>query len=263
MSDNATIDLNAPEVQEVLKQQADKLRAQLEQEYSGLKRNKDEILEEKKRLAEELTTLKSQFEGVDFEQIKKIQQAAEKDARLKLITTGDVGAIDTYLADELQKRTEMMRRDNETKLQAVQRQYEEAQKQIESLSNQSKQYVLDTQIRQAASKYVQPEMLDYVTRMGREQFVIEDGGLVIRDKDGRLRMGRDGVSAMTPDEWILSMRDDIPYIFQPSVGGGATQNQTKGKGGVRYKEDLASPAAKAKFIGEHGMDAYLALKTKG
>ncbi len=261
MSDT-NIDLNAPEVQEVLKQQADKLRAQLEQEYSGLKKNKDEILEEKKRLAEELSVLKSQFEGVDFEQIKKIQAAAEKDTRLKLITSGDVNAIDEYLADELQKRTEMMRRDSETKLQSVQRQYEEARQQIDQLTTQSKQYVVDTQIRQAASKFVQPEMLDYITRLGREQFVLEDENVVIRDKDGRLKLGRDGTSPMSAEEWVLSMRDNMPYIFQPSVGGGASQNAAKGKGGVRYKSDLSTPAAKAKYIGEHGMDAYLSLKER-
>ncbi len=262
MSDT-NIDVNAPEVQEVLKQEAAKLRAQLEVEYSGLKRNKDEILEEKKRLAEELNQIKSQFDGVDLEQIKKLQVAAEKDARLKLITTGDVNAIDSYLADELNKRTEMMRRDSETKLQAIQRQHEEAQKQIADLIEQRKQFTIDTKIREAAGKYVQPEMMDYVTRLGRETFTFEDdGSLVIRDSDGRLKLGRDGASAMSPEEWVLLMRDKMPYIFQPSVGAGTQQNSGKGKGSIKYKEDLSDAKSKAKYIGDHGMAAYLELPNR-
>lgn len=261
MSD--TIDINAPEVQELLKQEVLKAKQELENEYKGLRQNKDEILAEKKRLAEELAGIKSQFEGIDLEQIKKLQSAAEKDARLKLITTGDVSQIDNYLADELSKRTDMMRRDSETKLAALQKQNEEAQKQISEMVEQRKQFTIDTKVREAAAKYVQPEMMDYVTRMGRETFTFEDdGSLVIRDSSGGLKLGRDGSSAMTPEEWLLTMKDKMPYIFQPSSGAGTQANSGKGKAGVKYREDLANPAAKAKFIGDHGMNAYLELPNK-
>lgn len=260
------LDLNAPEVQEALKAataaETLKIREALENEYKGLKSNKDAILAEKKALADELNSIKSQFEGVDLEQIKKLQAAAEKDVRLKLITTGDVTAIDSYLADELNKRTEMMRRDSETKLQAIQRQNEDAQKKITEMEEQRKQFTIDTKVREAAAKYVQPEMMDYVTRMGRETFTFEDdGNLVIRDRDGSLKLGRDGASPMTPEEWLLMMKDKMPYIFQPSAGSGATSSN-KGRSGVKYKEDLSNASAKAKFIGDHGMNAYLDLPNK-
>lgn len=261
------IDLNAPEVQEAVKAaaqaEAQRIKEQLESEYKGLKSNKDAILEEKKKLAEELNSIKSQFEGIDFEQVKKLQAAAEKDVRLKLITTGDVNAIDSYLADELNKRTEMMRRDSETRMQSVQKQYEEAQNRIASMEAERKTFMVDTKVREAASKYVQPEMMDYITRLGRETFSFEeDGNLVIRDNDGRLKLGRDGSSPMTPEEWVLMMKDKTPYIFQPSVGAGATSSNAKGRGSVKYKEDLADAKSKSKFIGDHGMNAYLELPSK-
>ena len=108
MSENA-IDLNLPEVQEVLKAEAEKIRQKFESEYGGLKKNKDEILEEKKRLAEELSTIKSQFEGLDIEQVREMMDRVAKDEHAKLVADGKWEEV-------MAKRTEVMRRDYDTKL---------------------------------------------------------------------------------------------------------------------------------------------------
>lgn len=253
------LDLNAPEVQEAVKQaalaEAEKVKAQLEQEYAGLRKNKDEILAEKKALADEFGKFKSQFEGIDVEQVKTMLENVKKDKHAAMIAEGK---FDEVLASQ----TEAMRRDYETRLQGLDGELKKYQEQTDSLVNEKKRYMVDMRLREAGSKYVYPEMMEFLQERARDVFRLEDDGQVVaRTKDGTLLLGPDGKSPLSMESWVLMQKDKYPYIFQQSSGSGASQN-SKGKGGVKYKEDLSNPAAKAKYIGEHGMDSYLNLPNK-
>lgn len=253
------LDLNAPEVQEAVKAaaqaEAEKIKAQLEAEYSGLKSNKDAILAEKKALAEELNSFKSQFEGMDINQVKTMLENVRKDQHAALIAEGKWDEV-------IAQKTEAMRRDYETKLGGLDQELKKYQSEAEKLVEEKKRYMVDMRLREAGSKYVYPEMMEFLQERAREVFRLEeDGQVVARTKDGTLLLGPDGKSPLNMESWVLMQKDKYPYIFQQSSGSGSS-NSVKGKGGVKYKEDLSNPAAKAKYIGEHGMDAYLNLPNK-
>jgi hypothetical protein len=251
------IDVNSPEVQAILAAEAEKIRAKLESEYSGLKTNRDTILAEKKQLAEEISSLKTQFEGLDIVQVRDMMERVNKDEHAKLVAEGKWEEV-------LTKRTEMMRRDYDTRLSGAEQELLKHKAEVENLISDKKKYMVETKIREVASKYIHPEMLKFLQEEARSVFRLEDDGEVVaRSSEGTLLLGRDGKSPMSIDEWTLMQQDKYPYIFRQSSGAGTQQNSGKGgKGGVKFKEDLYTPAAKAKFIGDHGIESYLALANK-
>lgn len=250
------IDLNAPEVQQLLNAKIEEAKKALESEYGGLKTNRDAILAEKKALQEQYEGLKSQFEGLDVEKVREMMDRVQKDEHAALVAEGKWEEV-------LAKRTEVMRRDYDSKMGALETELKKHQSDLENLVTEKKRYMVDTKLRESASKYVYPEMMEFLQERARSVFRLEeDGSVVARSPEGTLLFGRDGKSPLTIEEWTLMQQDKYPYIFQPSSGAGTTQNSGKGKGGVRFKEDLNTSASKAKFIGDYGMEAYLNLPNK-
>jgi hypothetical protein len=48
-------------------------------------------------------------------------------------------------------------------------------------------------------------------------------GVVIVDNNGTVLRGEDGVSPMSPKEWVMSLRESAEHFFKGSTGGGAQQ----------------------------------------
>lgn len=250
------LDLNNPEVQEFLKQEAEKVRKQVDSEYSGLRQNRDEVLAEKKKIAEELNAVRSQIDGLDIAQVREMMERVSKDEHAKLVAEGKWEEV-------LSNRTEVMRRDYDTRLGGMEQELNKYRSEVENLVTEKKRYMVDTKIREVGTKYVYPEMMEFLQDKARNVFRLEeDGEVVARSSDGTLLLGRDGKSPMNIEEWTLMQQDKYPYIFRTSSGAGAQPNSGKGRGGVKFKEDLSSAASKAKFIGEFGQEAYLNLPNK-
>jgi len=66
---------------------------------------------------------------------------------------------------------------------------------------------------------------------------------------------------LTMREFGKKLSATASHLFKPSGGGGADNagGGNTGSGTVRTKADFRTAADKAKYIGEHGRDAYLAL----
>jgi len=250
------VDMTAPEVQEAIAAEAAKIKAQLEDQYSGVVKNKDVILQEKKKLQEEYEQFKSQFDGVDAKAVKEMMERINKDENAKLIAEGKWDEV-------VNKRTDIMRKDFENKSNALTQENEVLKKELSRLAEEKNRYVVDGEVQKVAGKYINPEFQDYVLRLARETFKLdEDGNIGAFNSDGTTILGKDGKSSLTPEDWVLSMQQKMPSMFLTSSGAGAEGVKVKSKGGIRYKDDLANAAEKAKYIGEHGMDAYLDLPNK-
>lgn len=85
---------------------------------------------------------------------------------------------------------------------------------------------------------------DILTRAYRVFQVAESGKLVAKDGDAII-YGADGVSPMTPMEWMTKLRTEAPHLFKGSNGGGATGNAgSKAEyGGMTEAAFKALPAA--------------------
>lgn len=247
------LDLTAPEVQEALAAETAKIQAQMDEKYKGLESNKTQILAEKKKLQEQYESVTAKFQGKDPDEIAKILEHYEKDSEAKM--TED---------ERIMKRTEIMRRDAANKEAALVAELEAERKRANSLAEDKKRFVVDSKIREAATKLVEPEFIDYMMRLGRETFTLTDNDeIVALNSDGTTILGRDGRSVLNPEGWLIDeMMSKVPSAFKASSGSGAKGSDAKGKGGVRFKEDLKDAKAKSAYIGTNGMDAYLDLPNR-
>jgi hypothetical protein len=64
-------------------------------------------------------------------------------------------------------------------------------------------------------------------------FRLVDGAPRAYEADGQtVRVGKDGITPMTLDEWVEQQVADAPHLFESNAGGGAASN---GSGGVGNK----------------------------
>lgn len=92
-----------------------------------------------------------------------------------------------------------------------------------------------TQAVLASDSALNPEaMPDILTRAGKV-FVVENDKLVAK-KDGAVIYGADGVSPLSPKEWLNKLVEEAPYLAKPSHGGGAAGGEKKGAPGGLTKE---------------------------
>jgi hypothetical protein len=64
-------------------------------------------------------------------------------------------------------------------------------------------------------------------------FRLVDGAPRAYEADGQtVRVGKDGMTPMTLDEWVEQQVADAPHLFESNAGGGAASN---GSGGVGNK----------------------------
>jgi hypothetical protein len=67
-------------------------------------------------------------------------------------------------------------------------------------------------------------------------FRLLQGAPVAYEADGQtVRVGKDGITPMTLDEWVEQQVADAPHLFESNAGGGgggATSQYSNGSGGV-------------------------------
>lgn len=100
--------------------------------------------------------------------------------------------------------------------------------------------VVENAIRLAASN---PEvaMLDKAVSMVLPQaqtvFRVEDnGGIVPKSADGTIIYGHDGITPMSPVEWLLKQRDEHDFLFKGAKGGGASGGSSTESGKMSFQQ---------------------------
>jgi rRNA maturation endonuclease Nob1 len=217
-------DKATPDINEII-------RKAVEEQTAGLKRNRDELLAEKKALQERV----SQFDGQDIEQLLKIKAIVESNDEAKLIADGKIDEV-------FEKRYDRAFKDLNSQLSARDEQIESLRGELKSKSDAFAQVTIDTAIQRAASELgVQTTALPDVTARARGVFAVDErGGLVARNSDGTLQFSKDGQSSLTPGEWLESMRKTAPHWWPVSVGGGAAGGSGVGPNGKMTIEAASS-----------------------
>lgn len=253
------LDLESPEVKEALATALAAEKAKLDAEYGGLKSSRDTILAEKKKLQDEYEAVKAKLGGTDPSKIDEVLGKIKEAEVAKAAAEAKALEAEGKFEEAFNKRTETFRKDAETRQKALEDEMLRYKTEAEVLQSEKKRFMVDSKVRDAAASLVEPEMMDYVLRLGRETFQLgEDGQLEARTADGQLILGKDGKTVLSPQDWIEAQRQKTPYIFKQSKGAGITPPNGKGSA-IRYSDDLTSAAAKSKYIADFGMDAYLDL----
>lgn len=215
MSDENKIDLESPEVKAAIQTAVDDA-------VKGLKEKNSELINDKKALKDELTSLKAKVDGLDLDAIKVLLDKSNQDEESKLIAEGKIEEV-------IQKRTEKMREEHARLLNAETTRANNA----EAYANKFKQSVVQGQIVQAAIELeALPEATADIAFLAQSKFVLdEDGKAVAVDENGEVIIGKDGKTPLSPKEWVESLREQKPY-FWPKPNGTGAPGSTNTKGQV-------------------------------
>lgn len=224
----------------------------------------DEFRTNNTTLMKELNTLRSELEetreayGLPPEEVQSMKKTLESYKDKKVLDDEGIEAL-------LEKRLAQLKADQQGELKQREKQIQELSKDREHWASKYQRTVIDRELKDAALQAgVRPTALQDVVLRGQGMWHLnDDGRIVAKDAQGDLMYGADGVTLLSPKEWMdAQLRDAAPHFFEPTGGGGAPGGG--GPGGsqrvnVRYKSDLKTPAEKAAFIGKFGLDAWTKL----
>ncbi len=186
----------------------------------------DEFRDNNLTLKRQMDELTARYDGIDPDVARELAAKAAKDRDKKLI---DAGKVEELLAE----RVGAMKGDYEKTLKAEQDAKAALTRQLEGL-------VIDNAIRDAAAKTgVRSTAVDDVLLRGRMLYKLQDGKAVPMDGD-KVIFGKSG-DAMPIEEWVSTLVEKAPHLFEPSNGAGSRSGAgSTGGGSVRVMRDDAS-----------------------
>lgn len=182
-----------------------------------------------KRAAASLQAIVGEDPDAFAQQLEEMRQTTQqvKDGKLK-----GTDAIE----QEVNSRVSSMKGDYERRLQEAGQEAKAWKDKAVSADQKFRQSQIDRAVTNAVlaeDSGAQPQaLMDILTRAYKTFVVEDDGKLVARDGEATI-YGADGASPMTPKEWLEKLREEAPYFFKSSTGGGAGgSNDGKLPGGM-------------------------------
>lgn len=213
----ATIDASTPEVKALID-------AAVKEATSGLASNRDEILGEKKSLQQKLDEMTKTWGGYDPDAVKNIMSRLENDEEAKLLAEGKTDEV-------IERRTERLKADYEAKIANQEKAIAELNGSYEKAQSTVKQLKVEGSLRQAAAEHgLVPSAIEDALGRAMNVFSVGEDGKLIAEEDGRTAFGKDGVTPLTPAEWLETMKEKAPHWFPAPQGGGAGGGSGKGGG---------------------------------
>jgi len=167
--------------------------------------------------ADQLQEMLKQYEGLDPQKARDALEKLQAINEQKLI---DAGKLD----EVLDQRTQRLRSDYEGQIKALNESLNSTKNESKIFKERLAEVVIDNSLQAAVSRTAavrQGAMQDILSR-GRQVWSINDDGTPVpTGSDGKVMYGKDGKSTLSMEEWAQSMRDEAPYLFEPSKGGGA------------------------------------------
>lgn len=186
-------------------------------ETVGLKKNRDDVLIEKRTLKDEFDAMKTKFDGLgDFDTLKVMVERLQNDEEARLISEGKTSEV-------IERRTEVMRRDSEARVTAATTRITELETECGGLRSTIVTLQVDSSIDQASAKLeCAPTAIPDIRRAAREVFTLNEKTNEIEARtDGVVQMGPDGKVPLNPATWLEMQKRTSPHWWGVSQGGGA------------------------------------------
>jgi hypothetical protein len=227
------------------------IRAAVEQATASIKTNRDEILQEKRELKDQLQKAVDRFEKLGGDEgvasLIELKTRLEKDELGKLVAEGK--------HDEwFDKRTAKMRADFENQTQGFQTQLEEATKRAEQAEQRYTGLKIENEVRAACSSsegFVDTAIADALARASSAFEFDSEKGVVMRDENGGIVLGKDGATPLSVSEWLEEQKKTSRHWWGASQGAGVN-----GAAGGR------SPDASMEAISKMSMADYREMRKK-
>ena len=219
--------------------------------------NNIKLAKERDQLSEKMGQYQS-IVGEDLSEFQKTLQ--ELQTTHKRVKDGELVAS-TSLEAALESRTKELKADLTGKLEATQKDREAWKERATQLDREFANSVIDRRITDAVldpKSGARPDALsDILERARRVYQVSEDRKSIIpkeKTSDGNTQViyGPDGATPMSPGQWLQKLKDEAPYFFQGSSGGGASGSSHNTSGRPSEKE-----------IANMDMETYSRLRKEG
>ena len=210
-----------------------KIDAAVEAATAPLKQNRDTILEEKRKAAEELKKANSilgQLGGEDgIKSLIDLQQKTAGDETLQRIQKGEWQEVFQEKNQELIKNYEGQLKEQKDAVEAVKvaeqaanDKYVKKMREVEVLS-----------VTASSEGFQQAATQDAMSRAVGvfNHFNEETGRQEIRDSDGVVKIGKDGVSPYSVEDWLESQKESCAHWWAPSKSSNASGSNAGGPAG--------------------------------
>lgn len=149
-----------------------------------------------------------------FEELKNTHQLVEDGKLVK----------DTSLDEALEKRTREMKREHENLVNSLKTTNNNLEAEIKQAKSKLTRAQVDREFISAINNPKSgalPEASDTILMFAYDTWrPNEDDVLIGYDREGKIMYGADGSTPMTPMEWLAKLREDKPFLFKQSEGGG-------------------------------------------
>ena len=195
------------------------LNSWLERETSGLRTNRDTILNEKKELDTQFKELQEQVAGLgDLDRVKALVEKFSNDEELKLIEEGKIDEV-------LERRTENLRKGLEAERDAARKALDDKDEVLSRKTETISRLTIDSKVREIGLSMDPPmdvRATQDAIRAARELFVLDDEDKPVAQKDGLPMIGKDGKTPLGLEEWLkITFEEGSTLWWGASKGGGA------------------------------------------
>jgi hypothetical protein len=180
-------------------------------------------------LKKQLEELSKRFEGIDPDEVRKLaddKRKLEEEQQIK------VGEVEKVLENRMKNaKTEW---DKQLGLVAAER---------DSLNGRLTAIQIDQGVTTVATKKgLRPTAIPDITSRARTVFRLVNGVPTAFENDGKtVRVGKDGMTPMTLEEWVDTQVADAPHLFESNSGGGAAGDSAGGSGTARANRSVKNP----------------------
>ena len=171
-------------------------------------------------LSNQLAEQKKRFEGIEPDEVRKL---LEEKQRLELLAQG-------HKPEEVEKIVENRLKTAKTEWD---KQFAGVSAERDTLNSRLTAIQIDQGVTTVATKRgLRPTAIPDITARARIVFRLVDGAPRAYESDGKtVRVGKDGMTPMTLDEWVDQQVADAPHLFESNAGSGAAGNGSGGAGG--------------------------------
>ncbi len=173
----------------------------------------DEFRQTNVTLLKQLEEQRKKFEGIDPDEVRKL---GEEKQRLELLAQGHKpDEIDRIVGD----RVKNLKGEWDKQLTAV-------TSERDTLNSRLMAIQIDQGVIASASKRgLRATAIPDITSRARNVFKLVNGVPTAFESDGQtVRVGKDGVAALTLEEWVNTQAAEAPHLFESNAGGGAAGN---------------------------------------
>lgn len=200
--------------------QLKKLGDWFEAQTSGLRGNRDTILEEKRDLEARFKALEEQWKDLDPETVRAILAKFENDEEGKLIKEGKWEEV-------IESRVENLKKDFAAKLEAATKKIDELTTALGGKDEMITVLKVDSQVRElglAMDPPMDPKGLGDAIRAARTLFKLDKNNEPVALQDGNTPIiGKDGKTPLGIEEWLQNTFESGKTLWWGhSSGGGAT-----------------------------------------